>query len=149
VTALAALDDARALPTLLLWLPNEPYVPVRAAMATLVAQLGRPSPAEARAVLSSLAATEREPPVMAALVRALHALGAPSVVDLSRGQPRTIAGGELWLVGDGAGSVDAGGQRATMTDGVARVDTPRAAVAPVRRGDGDATLRLAFSRPKP
>ena len=118
-------------------------------MAALVAQLGRVSPAEARAVLSSLAATEREPPVMAALVRALHAVAAPAVVDLSRAQPRTIAGGELWLVGSGAGTVDAGAQRATMTDGVARLDTPHAAVAPVRRRDGDATPRFAFSRPKP
>ena len=36
-----------------------------------------------------------------------------------------------------------------MTDGVARLDTPRALVAPVRRKDGDAAPRFAFSRPKP
>ena len=74
VTALTALDDPRALPTLLLWLPNEPYVPVRAAMATLVATLAQKSPGQAKAalaVLSSLAASEHEPPVMAAAVRAL------------------------------------------------------------------------------
>ncbi len=149
VAALAALDDARALPTLLLWLPNEPYVPVRAAMASLVAQLGRRSPADAGKVLAALAATEREPPVMAALVRGLNALGAPSVVELARAQPRTMAGGELWLVGSGAGTIDVASLRATMTDGVARLDTPHAGVAPVRRGDGDATPRLAFSRPRP
>ena len=86
--ALAALDDARALPTLLMWLPNEPYVPVRAAMSALVAQLGRSSPAQARAVLSSLAAVEHEPPVMAALLPALHAVGAPAVVELAHAPRR-------------------------------------------------------------
>ncbi|HEX9104337.1 MAG TPA: sulfatase-like hydrolase/transferase, partial [Polyangia bacterium] len=106
VAALAALDDARALPTLLLWLPNEPYVPVRAAMAALVAQLAHKSPADARAalpVLARLADVEREPPVMAALLPALHALGAPAAVDTTRGEVRTVAGGELWIVGSGSG----------------------------------------------
>jgi arylsulfatase A-like enzyme len=149
VAALAALDDARALPTLLLWLPNEPYVPVRAAMASLVAELAKKSPAEARSVLLALAAVEHEPPVMAALLPALHALGAPAVVELGRAQPRTVAGGELWLVGTGSGTVEVGGAHVTMTDGVARLDTPRAGAAPLRARDGDATPRLAFSRPKP
>ena len=149
VHALAALDDARALPTLLMWLPNEPYVPVRAAMSALVAQLGRSSPAQARAVLSSLAAVEHEAPVMAALLPALHAVGAPAVVELAHAPARTVAGGELWIAGSGAGTVDVGPLRAVMTDGVARLDTPRALVAPVRRKDGDAAPRFAFSRPKP
>jgi len=152
VAALAALDDARALPTLLLWLPNEPYVPVRAAMAALVAQLAARSPADTRAalaVLANLAAVEHEPPVMTALLHALHALGAPAVVDVTRAEPRTLAGGELWIVGIGAGTLDVGPQRATMTDGVARLDTPRTGAVAVRHEDGDATPRLAFSRPKP
>ncbi|HEX6835063.1 MAG TPA: sulfatase-like hydrolase/transferase, partial [Polyangia bacterium] len=151
VAALAALDDARALPTLLLWLPNEPYVPVRAAMAALVAELASKSPADthaALAVLGDLAAVEREPPVMAALMPALHALGAPAIVDVTRAEPRTVAGGELWIVGSGSGALDVGSERATMTDGVARLDTPRAGAAAVRKKDGDATPRLAFSRPK-
>jgi len=152
VAALATLADARALPTLLLWLPNEPYVPVRAAMAGLVAELAAKSPADKRAatsVLATLAAVEHEPPVMAAVVRALHALGAPAVIDLAHVAPRTVAGGELWLVGSGSGTLEVGGERATMTDGVARVDTPHAGAAPVHVRDGDAAARLAFSRPKP
>ena len=149
VAALAALGDARALPTLILWTPNEPYVPVRAAMVSLVATLAKKSPADARAMLTSLAAVEREPPVMAALLPALHALGSAAVVDLAHAAPRTVAGGELWIVGSGAGTLDVGGANATMTDGVARLDTPRAGSAPLRRRDGDATARFAFSRPKP
>ncbi len=149
VAALAALDDARALPTLLRWTPNEPYVPVRAAMVALVAQLAKASPAEARTMLASLAAVEREPPVMAALLPALHALGAPAVVDLAHAAPRTVAGGELWIVGSGAGTLEVGPDRVAMTDGVARLDTARAQSAPVRRGDGDASARFALSRPKP
>ncbi|MDB4971271.1 MAG: hypothetical protein JWN44_6960, partial [Myxococcales bacterium] len=81
VTALADLDDPRALPTLLLWLPNEPYVPARARMAALVAQLGRATPDDARKVLTELAAGEREAPVMATLLPALHALGVREVAD--------------------------------------------------------------------
>ena len=149
VAALATLDDARALPTLLRWTPNEPYVPVRAAMVALVAQLAKKQPAPARAMLTSLATVEREPPVMAALLRALHALGAPAVVDLAHGAPRTIAGGELWIAGSGSGTLDVAGAAAAMSDGIARLDTARAQPAAVRAKDGDATPRLAFSRPKP
>jgi hypothetical protein len=149
VRALAALDDARALPTLLMWLPNEPYVPVRAAMASLVAQLARTSPAAARPVLASLAASEREPPVMAALVPALATVGAPGIVDLAHAPAHTVAGGELWIVGSGAGTLECGPFRGALADGVARIDTPRALVASVHRRDGDAAPRLAFSRPKP
>jgi arylsulfatase A-like enzyme len=149
VAALADLDDPRALPTLLLWLPNEPYVPARARMASLVAQLGRATPDDARKVLAGLAAVEREAPVMAALLPALRAVGATDVVDLARGPARTIAGGELWIVGRGTGRLDAGGTRTTMTDGVARVTTPHAVTVPVRLVDGDAAPRFAFSRPTP
>ncbi|HEY2742998.1 MAG TPA: sulfatase [Polyangia bacterium] len=150
VAALAALDDARALPTLLRWTPNEPYVPVRAAMVALVAQLARKSStADARAMLAALAKVEREPPVMATLLPALHALGDPAVVELARATPHTIAGGELWLVGSGSGTLDVGATRATMVDGVARLDTARAQAAPVRANDGDANARFAFTRPKP
>jgi hypothetical protein len=149
VDALAALDDDRALPTLLRWVANEPYVPVRARMVALVAQLGRRAPAEPRAVLSALAAVEREAPVMAALVRALHALGAPAVVELARGKPRTVAGSELWLVGRGSGTLDVGGTRALMSDGVARVVATRAGAVAVRTLDGDARAELAFTRAVP
>jgi hypothetical protein len=151
VAALAALDDAHALPTLLLWVPNEPYVPVRAAMVALVAQLARKTPADSRAardMLAALARGEHEPPVMAAVVRALHALGAADVVELAHAQPRAVAGGELWLVGTGSGTVDAGSLRAAMAEGVARFDTPHAGPLPVRAVDGDATPRLAFTRRK-
>ena len=153
VTALAELDDARALPTLLRWLPAEPYVPVRARMVALVAQLGRHEPAAPRALLGQLAAVERELPVMAALVPALHALGAPAVVDLQRGPARAVAGGELWLIGKGDGTLElasAGASvRVAMTDGVAHLDTPRAGSFTVRRRNGDASARFAFSRPSP
>jgi hypothetical protein len=118
-----------------------------------VAQLGRHAPDEPRAVLSALAAVEREAPVMGALLLALHALGDPSVVELAHGSPRTLAGGELWLVGDGSGRVEAATgstvARGSMTDGVARLDTPRAGSATIRTRDGDAAPRLAFSRPAP
>jgi arylsulfatase A-like enzyme len=149
VAALAALDDTRALPTLLLWTPHEPYVPVRAAMVALVAQLAKASPAEARTMIASMAKVEREPPVMAAIVNALHALGSPDVVDLAHATPRTIAGGELWIAGSGSGTLDVGSDHVAMTDGIARLDTARAQSAPVRRHDGDANARFAFSRPKP
>ena len=155
VAALGELDDARALPTLLLWLPNDPYVPVRARMASLVAQLGKQSPA-ARDALMQLAAVENEPPVMAVLLPALHALGAPAVVELGeresfRAPPLTVAGGELWIVGTGSGILDVAAARVVMTDGVARLDTPHAVTVTVtiRRRDGDAKPRLAFSRRKP
>src|SRR5262249_19698256 len=153
VAALADLDDTRALPTLLRWLPNDPYVPVRARMTSLVAQLGRASPAEARAVLTELAGVEHEARVMAALLPALRALGSPAVVELGRGRPRTLAGGELWLVGQGSGGleVSAGGltTKTSMVDGVAHVATERAGVASVRTVSGGATVKLAFSRPAP
>lgn len=147
VAALAELDDARALPTLLRWVPNEPYVPVRARMVSLVAQLARRSPAEARAVLMEMAASEHEAPVMGELVRALHAFGAPSVTEPSRA--RAVAGGELWIVGSGDGALDVGGTRVDMHDGVARVAASRAGRVTVRRLDGDAAPALVFSRRAP
>jgi len=118
-------------------------------MVALVAQLAKKSPGQARTMLASLATTEREPPVMAALLPALHVLGGPGVVDLAHAAPHTVAGGELWIVGSGSGTVDAGGATATMTDGVARLDTPRAESAPVHHKDGDAAPRFALSRRKP
>jgi arylsulfatase A-like enzyme len=147
--ALSALGDARALPTLILWLPNEPYVGVRAAMATLVAELGKDSPA-ARDALTSLAAAEREPAVMAAVVAALHRLGSPLVADVRKGRAHTLAGGELWLVGSGAGTVElSDGTRVVLADGVGRVITPRAGAVSIKKSDGDAAPRFAFSRPTP
>jgi hypothetical protein len=76
VRALETLGDARALPTLVRWLPAEPYIQVRAAMAGLVAALAHTSEdrAAARAALEALAAVEREPPVRSAVQSALARL---------------------------------------------------------------------------
>jgi hypothetical protein len=91
--------------------------------------------------------------VMAALLPALRALGSPAVAELPRGRPRTLAGDELWLVGQGGGAIEvsAGGvvSKTAMADGVAHVTTARAGVASVRTKSGDATVKLAFSRPAP
>jgi arylsulfatase A-like enzyme len=151
VNALLELDDARILPTLLMWLPNEPYIPVRARMVTLVAQLGRKEPARARATLTELAAVEREAPVIAALAPALVQLGDASAIDLSRGQSIARAGGELWIVGSGSGTfalaVGADAARElTMSDGVAHTVTPRGGVVTLKPSGGDARARYALIR---
>ena len=87
---------------------------------------------------------------MAALLTALHALGAPAVVELAHAMPRTVAGGELWIVGSGSGTLDVAGAAAVMTDGIARLDTPRAAAAPVRRHERRRDRRAwPSARPKP
>jgi hypothetical protein len=66
------------LPTLLLWLPNEPYVPVRARMVALVAKLSPHDAENAHRVLVELAENEREPEVKAALARALSPPSPPT-----------------------------------------------------------------------
>ncbi len=155
IAALAQLDDARTLPTLLEWVGAEPYVTARARMVALVAQLGRHDVPATRAALAQLAATEREPPVMAALLPALHALGDRGVVDLAAHNPplRALSGGELWLAGSGTGSVDvtigSAAQRVQLVDGIARAATARAGSARLRVIDGDARPQLGFSRPAP
>jgi arylsulfatase A-like enzyme len=153
IAALADLDDARALPTLMRWVGAEPYVNARARMVALVAALGRHAPAEPRAALSSLAAEEREAPVMAQLLPALHALGDTNVVDLAHARAHTVAGGELWLVGSGTGVVDVtvgdAAARLAFVDGVGHADIARTGTARLRVLDGDAQPRLAFSRRAP
>ncbi|HEX4458176.1 MAG TPA: HEAT repeat domain-containing protein, partial [Polyangia bacterium] len=153
IAALAQLDDARTLPTLLMWVGVEPYVTARARMVGLVAQLGRNDVPATRAALAQLATTEREPPVMAALLPALHALGDGAVLDLAHHSPQAIAGGELWLAGSGVGSVDVtvggAGQRVQLADGIARVMTARSGRVRLRVIDGDARPQLAFSRRAP
>ena len=153
IAALAQLDDARTLPTLLQWVGVEPYVPARARMVTLVAQLGRNDVAATRSALGALAASEREPPVMAALLPALHALGDGRVVDLAHHSAHAVAAGELWIAGGGTGSVDisAGGsaQRAQLADGITRVTTAKAGSVRLHVVDGDARPRLAFIRRAP
>jgi hypothetical protein len=76
VRALKSLNDPRALDTLLRWLPAEPYIPVRAALAELCGGLAR-TPADrdrTRAALQSLRDGEREPAVRSAADAALGQL---------------------------------------------------------------------------
>jgi arylsulfatase A-like enzyme len=156
LAALAQLDDARTLPTLLMWVGAEPYVPARARMVTLVAQLGKHDAAATKATLTALGAlalTEREPPVMAALLPALHGLGDHRVVDLDHHSAQAVADGELWLGGSGTGSVDvtagSDASRVQLADGIARVSTVRGGSVRLHAVDGDARPQLVFSRRAP
>jgi arylsulfatase A-like enzyme len=153
VQALLELDDPRLLPHLLMWLPNEPYIPVRAKMVTLVAQLARQDPAAARATLKQLAAVEREAPVVAALAPALASLGDAGAIDLGRARAVALAGGELWLVGSGSGTFALGIGGATrqlvMTNGVAHAITPRGGPVSLKLVAGEARARYALIRRAP
>jgi arylsulfatase A-like enzyme len=151
VNALLELHDARILPTLLPWLPNEPYVPVRARMVTLVAALAHDDPAAARDVLRRLLADEREAPVMAALLPALASLGDRSVVPADHA--RAVAGQELWLAGSGSGTlaVTIGGTHAMtrMSDGAAHLRAEKSGAVSFAAVDGDPTPRWAVTRAAP
>jgi arylsulfatase A-like enzyme len=68
VRALEALGDVRAVPYLGRWVANDPYIPVRVAMAHALGSLGG---VEARAALRELVAVEREAEVVAAARAAL------------------------------------------------------------------------------
>jgi arylsulfatase A-like enzyme/HEAT repeat protein len=173
--ALGELGAPGALPTLERWVAAEPYIGVRAAMVRVIGSLvqvaktapapkGAPNAApkaapkaaidpqarpDAIAALESLIAVEREPLVMRALVETLAVLGAPGVLD-PRGLRVPAAGGELWLVGEGAGTVEI-----TQGGSVVRVPFSGVAMVPVRAGavslrvaEG-ATVRRAFWRRAP
>jgi len=145
VDAIAELGAPEAVATLQRWLPVEPYIPVRASMARALGRLGS-GDAAARAALEQLAAVEREPLVMRALVEALERLGSQRVAPVERAQ---VPGkGELWIVGDGAGALGVAGAQVPFQGGVARVDTARAGAVSVKPREG-AKPRLAFWRPAP
>ncbi len=74
VRALEALDDARAVPPLARWLANDPYIPVRAAMAHALGRLGAHDKVTARESLTALLAVEREAEVVGAARAALSEL---------------------------------------------------------------------------
>ena len=152
--ALGTLGDARALPTLARWVAAEPYIPVRAAMVRVIATLAQHAPGkdqDAQAALTKLAAVEREPLVMRALVDALATLGAPGVLPL-RGLRVPTAGGELWLAGEGSGTVEVtqngAAVRVPFSGGVAVV-AARPGPLSLRVVDGAATVARAFWRPAP
>jgi arylsulfatase A-like enzyme len=69
VHAIEELNDARAVPWLARWMPNDPYIPVRAQMATTLGKLGGP---EARAAIRALLTVEKEPEVISAARNALR-----------------------------------------------------------------------------
>ena len=76
VRALKSLNDPRALDTLLMWLPAEPYIPVRAALAELCGGLAK-TPADrdrTRTALQALRDGEKEPSVRSAAEAALAQL---------------------------------------------------------------------------
>jgi arylsulfatase A-like enzyme len=149
VDAIAELGARDAIPTLERWLPAEPYIPVRAQMARALGKLAARDPGErarVRPSLERLAAVEREPLVMRALVDALAQLGAPSVRPVERAQ--AAGPGELWIVGDGPGALTVGDSEVPFAGGVARVDATRAGALSVKGRDG-AKPRLAFWRPVP
>jgi len=86
--AIGALGDRRAIVPLVRWLPNDPYVMVRAAMVRTLAQLGKTA-ADRKAVeaaLTELAATEQEAPVLRALASALGP-GRHGVVEIGASVP--------------------------------------------------------------
>jgi epoxyqueuosine reductase len=68
VQALGLLGDRRAVPAVAELLASDPYVPVRAAAATALGQLGGPA---ATAALRSASSHEREPLARAAITAAL------------------------------------------------------------------------------
>jgi HEAT repeat protein len=86
ISALGALGDSGALPTLFRWLPAEPYIPARAAMVGVMVDLSR-APAErtqAKEVISTLLAGEKEPEVKSACEHALARLQATEAKSQSR-----------------------------------------------------------------
>jgi hypothetical protein len=65
-----------------------------------------------------------------------------------------LAGGELWIVGSGAGNFTLtvgsdGARQLAMSDGVAHAVTPRGGAVNLKRVDGDARARYALTRRAP
>jgi arylsulfatase A-like enzyme/HEAT repeat protein len=154
VEALTALGDPTVLPFIERWIAWDPYIPVREAMAHLLAALGRSEPRrEALATLRALVKVEHEPTVMAAVVEALGALGAGEVWAVGKRELEPLRPGELWLVGRGEGTVTAfekGGKATTasMQSGVTRILVTRRARLRLQPADGIA-LKWAFFRDQP
>jgi arylsulfatase A-like enzyme len=129
VDAIAALGDVRAIPTLERWLPADPYIPVRAAIARALVTLG-PADPTVRTTLEAHAAVERDPLVLRAMIEGLHRLGSPRVTAADKAQ--ALGPGELWLVGDG---------------GITRIETKKAGAVSVPAASPPP--RLAFWRRVP
>jgi arylsulfatase A-like enzyme/HEAT repeat protein len=88
VGALGELGDLRALPTLLRWLPADPYINVRAAIARALARLAPRDPA-VHAALVAQAAREPEPLVQRALAEALGTPSRGATPGTARARPRS------------------------------------------------------------
>ncbi|HEY7956272.1 MAG TPA: sulfatase-like hydrolase/transferase, partial [Polyangia bacterium] len=148
--ALTTLGDPKILPAIERWIPYEPYLPVRAQLATLLGALGAGDPA-ARRTLEELAASEREPSVMRAIAGALVQLGSPLIEDPDRARAR--GRGELWLFGDGDGtlqiSLGSSQVRVPMHDGVAHLETVRASAVRTAAVDGAPKVRQVLWRRVP
>jgi arylsulfatase A-like enzyme len=145
IAALDTLGDPRALDTFDRWVAAEPYVSARAQMARAIGRLAaRPEAASRRAAaaaaLDALARAEPEAAVLREAILALAAVGSPRVVPPARAH--APAPGELWLVGDGDGSVTVTAAGAAQTvatvafSGVARVPVARAGRLAVQTGGG-------------
>ncbi len=142
VQALSELDSPAAAEYLARWLPHEPYIPVRAAMARLLGRLAaRDGTHAAEKALRALLAQENEPVVMCELLRTQ---AAPIAKGMARSVPRP---GDLWVGGEAGTLIEFRGpdgeHQVALAGGAAMVHLTQPGRLSLRKGRVD----MSYFRP--
>jgi hypothetical protein len=131
------------------WMPADPYIGVRADMARVLGELAPRDPSgRAEEALLALATVEAEGQVMRALVSALAALHSPKVVAATRARSLG-ARGQLWLVGQGQGTLEVavgGAVHRVPFNGAAMLNPGKAGPVTLRAVDGQPRVAWAYWR---